>query len=56
MILISKDITNNAKIIEALMRLLAPLNSTSFLNISYIKQEMIDYLDSPVPYIIGVSE
>jgi hypothetical protein len=56
LILISKDIHGNAKIIEAFMRLLAPLDATSFLNISYIKQEMIDYLDSPVPYIIGVSE
>ena len=26
------------------------------MNISYLKQEMIDYMDSPVPYIIGISE
>lgn len=26
------------------------------MNISYIKEEMIDYIDSPVPYLIGVSD
>jgi len=26
------------------------------MNISYLKEEMIDYIDSPVPYIIGVSD
>lgn len=26
------------------------------MNISNLKQEIIDYLDSPVPYIIGINE
>lgn len=26
------------------------------MNISYIKEELIDYLDTPLPYIIGVRE
>ena len=26
------------------------------MNISSLKQEMIDYIDSPVPYIIGISD
>jgi hypothetical protein len=55
-ILISKDVNKNAILIEALLDLLAPLNKTVFLNISYLKAEMIDYLDSPMPYIIGISE
>lgn len=32
------------------------MNKDVFMNISYLKQEMIDYLDSPVPFIIGISE
>jgi hypothetical protein len=26
------------------------------MNIAYIKGDMIDYMDSPVPYIIGMSD
>lgn len=54
--MISRDIKNNACIIESLLELLRPLNKSVFLNISYLKQEMIDYIDSPVPYVIGISE
>lgn len=43
-------------LIESLLELLEPLNKTIFMNISNLKQEMIDYIDSPVPYIIGISE
>lgn len=42
--------------IESLLDLLSPFNKTVFTNISYIKEDMIDYLDTPMPYIIGVSE
>ena len=48
----------NALLIETISELLAPLINvrTVYINISYLKDEMIDYLDSPVPYIIGMSD
>lgn len=55
-ILVSKDIYTNAILIESLLDLLSPLNKTVFLNISFIKSDMCDYLDSPMPFIIGISE
>lgn len=44
-----------ALIIEFLLELISPLNKTVFTNISYIKPEMIDYLDTPLPFMIGIS-
>jgi hypothetical protein len=55
-ILISHDSDVNAVIIEAFLELIYPLDSKIFMNISYLKHDMIDYIDSPVPYIIGVSD
>jgi len=49
----------NALLIETVMELLSPFLNTRhiYLNIAYLKDEnMIDYLDSPVPYIIGMSD
>ena len=48
----------NAVLIESLFEVLQPiLNSREvYMNIAYIKGEMIDYMDSPVPYIIGMSD
>jgi len=47
----------NGLIIEALLELISPIMSKDILlNISYLKIEMIDYIDSPVPFIIGVEE
>jgi hypothetical protein len=55
--LISKDPLENSLIIEALLEILSPIfNKCVFLNIPYLKAEMIDYIDSPVPFIIGVEE
>lgn len=54
-ILISQNIHLNAILIESLLDLLSPLNKSVFTNISYLKQEMIDYLDTPLPYLIGIS-
>ena len=54
-ILISRDIHLNAILIETLLELLSPLNKSVFTNIAYIKHEMIDYLDTPIPYLIGLS-
>jgi hypothetical protein len=57
LIIISKDYLENAIIIESLLELMSPvMNKTVFMNISYLKQEMIDFIDSPVPYIIGLDE
>jgi len=44
-------------LIEALLELISPvLNKGVLMNVSYLKQEMIDYIDSPVPFIIGIDE
>lgn len=54
-ILISKRYEVHALLIEFLLDLISPLNKTVFTHISYLKLEMIDYLDVPMPYIIGIS-
>ena len=48
----------NAVLIESLFELMYPiLNSRDiYMNIAYIKADMIDYMDSPVPYIIGMCD
>ena len=48
----------NAILIESLFEVLEPiLNSREvYMNIAYIKPDMIDYVDSPVPYIIGMCD
>jgi len=49
----------NALLIETLMQLMCPMFNTRhvYFNIAYIKGgEMIDYLDSPVPFLIGMSD
>lgn len=54
-ILISRNIEYNAILIESLLELLSPLNKSVFTNISFLKQEMVDYLDMPLPFVIGIS-
>lgn len=39
-----------------MLELLNPLNNSVFTNISYLKTEMLDYLDTPLPFIIGLSD
>ena len=56
LIMISSDISKNAILIESLLELLDPLDKSVFMNISYLKSEMVDYIDSPVPYLLGISE
>lgn len=50
--------TKNAMFIETLMELISPILDPRnvFMNISYIKEDMIDFMDSPVPFVIGMSE
>ena len=55
-IIISQDTSVNAILIESLLELLSPLDSKVFMNISYLKQDMTDYLDCLVPYVIGIEE
>lgn len=46
-----------ALLIESLFELLAPLDMRNvYMNIAYMLNEsMLDYLDSPLPYVIGMS-
>jgi hypothetical protein len=52
----SHHMRRNALVIESLFEVLSPiLNSRDvYMNIAYIKTDMIEYMDSPVPYIIGM--
>jgi hypothetical protein len=52
-IIIHNDISKNAVIIEALISLLYPLQ-WNFTNISYLIPSMVEYLEAPFPYIVGV--
>ena len=54
-ILISRNFQFNAILIESLLELLSPLNKQVFINISYLKEDMLDYLGTPLPFIIGIS-
>lgn len=56
-LIISADPRSHAILIESLLDLISPVfNKSVFLNISFLKQEMIDYIDSPVPFVIGIEE
>lgn len=48
----------NAIFIETILELLTPILQVRevYMIIAYLKDEMVDYLDSPVPYIIGMSD
>jgi hypothetical protein len=45
-------------LIETIFELLSPFLRTReiYMNISYLKPSMIDYMDSPVPFFIGMSD
>lgn len=62
-ILIRDNYADNAALIESLLMLLSPLyfqygdnicSHWTFVNISYLSESMIDYIDAPMPYILGV--
>jgi len=55
-ILVSSRFKDLALLIEALLDLLAPLDRSIPKNISFLTPEMIDYLDAPGSYLIGVSD
>jgi hypothetical protein len=52
-IIIHNDSSKNAILIETLISLLYPLQ-WNFTNISYMIPNMVEYLEAPFPYIIGV--
>jgi DENN domain-containing protein 1 len=52
-ILIHNESSKNAILIEALISLLYPLQ-WNFTNISYLIPSMVEYLEAPFPYIVGL--
>ncbi len=53
-VLIKEDFGDIALIMESLVELLAPLK-WNFVFITYLTPKLVDCLDAPFPYIIGVS-
>jgi hypothetical protein len=53
-VLIKKEIGEIALIMQSLITLLNPFK-WNFVIITYLTNELADYLEAPVPYLIGVS-
>lgn len=53
-VLIKKEIGEIALIMQSLIALLTPFK-WNFVIITYLTNELIDYLEAPFPYLIGVS-
>ena len=53
-ILIAKDINQISIIIDCLLAILYPLKTGTYSIIPIIKENYIEFLDAPVPYIVGV--
>lgn len=53
-VLIKKDVGDIALIMQSLIALLNPFN-WSFIIITYLTNDLVEYLEAPVPYLIGVS-
>lgn len=62
-LIIRDNFADNAALIESLLMLLSPLyllcellfySQWTFVNISYLSESMVEYIDAPMPYIIGV--
>jgi len=52
-IIVHNDTGKNAILIETIISLMYPLQ-WNFCNISQMVPSMIDYLDAPFPYIVGI--
>ena len=52
--LVKRDISDLALIMQALIVLMNPF-SWHFTIITYLTPEMVDFLEAPTPYLIGVS-
>mmetsp|Transcript_10489 Transcript_10489/g.10544 ORF Transcript_10489/g.10544 Transcript_10489/m.10544 type:complete len:87 (+) Transcript_10489:256-516(+) len=55
-ILVADDISKVSLLIDGLILLTQPLVSSSYALIPNLKEQYLDYLDAPIPYIIGVSK
>ncbi|CDW73888.1 UNKNOWN [Stylonychia lemnae] len=55
-IIISKEINTISTIIDCLLSILYPLKTGTYSVIPIIKQSYIEFLDAPVPYIVGVQK
>ena len=53
-VIIKEEIGDIALIMQALITLLKPF-SWHFTIITYLTEEMVDFLEAPVPFLIGVS-
>jgi len=53
-VLIKKDVGDIGLIMQSLITLLIPFE-WSFVIITYLTSDLVDYLEAPVPYLIGVS-
>ena len=56
LILLSNDPSKLSLFIDSLLNLLSPLSTSSFTVISNLKEQYLEFLDAPVPYIIGLSK
>lgn len=55
-ILISRNVHLNSLLIESLLELLSPLSKDVCTLIPYtLNQKMLEYLDAPMPFVIGIS-
>lgn len=54
-VLIKEEIGDIALIMQSLITLLNPFK-WNFVIITYLTPDLVDYLDAPVPYLIGVSK
>ncbi len=61
-LLVRNQYSDNAVVIESLLMLLSPLyappritcSQWTFVNISYLSYSMLDYIDAPMPFVMGV--
>ena len=53
-VLVQENFADNAVLIESLLSLLKPLQCAC-VTIPYLHEKMTEFIEAPVPYIIGVS-
>ena len=55
-IFIANDVSNLSLIIDSLLFLAQPLKTETYTLIPVLDERYLDYLDAPIPYIIGLSK
>jgi hypothetical protein len=53
-VLIKKEVGDIAVIMQSLITLLKPFK-WNFITITYLTSDLAEYLDAPLPYLVGVS-